>query len=206
MTTQTITLHQALRAVSDHCDHARTHDTVGFSGLDAGFANKIAQQDRISPKVEWYVARFVRKYRRQVVENYERAGVQITQGLKGKAKVAAVDAFLVSLVWEHQSEEEVKAAGKPRQTISAASGAHSGTLKHYVARFPYNAGTLDNLKALVDWRDRKFDKSDPKDPKWIIQPTQQSENALRALVNNHGFVVTDGAAVALGLVAVQKVA
>jgi hypothetical protein len=115
----TTTLHEALKSVSNHCDHARTWDHVGFSGRDAEFANSIAQKDRITAKMEWYIARFVRKYRRQVVENAERAGTQITQGLKGKAKVAAVDVFLASLTWEHQSAEEVAAASAPKLIISA---------------------------------------------------------------------------------------
>jgi hypothetical protein len=197
-----MTIHEALKSVSNHCDDARTWDHVGFSGLDARFANSIAQRDRITAKVEWYVARFVRKYRRQVVANAETAGTQITQGLKGKAKVAAVDAFLAALVWEHQSDAEIAAASAPKQVISAACGADSGDVKHFVVRFPYNENVLATFKnAVSDWRDRRFDKTDPKDPKWIVQPTALTVRQLRFLAAQCGFFATPGAVFAFEKVA-----
>jgi hypothetical protein len=200
----TITLHEALKVVSEHCDHARSLDNVGFSGHDAHFANDIAarEPDRISPKVEFYIAKFVRKYRRQVVERFEARGEQITQGLKGKAKVAAVDAFLASLVWEHQSEAEVAAASAPKLVISAAAGVETGTVKHFVVRFPYNENTLTTFKnAVADYRDRRFDKSDPKDPKWIVQPTIETVRQLRFLASSCGFFATPGALLAFDKIA-----
>lgn len=200
-----ITLHQALKSVSQHCDHARTHDTVGFSGLDANFANKMAECNRLSAKQEWYVARFVRKYRRQVVANYERSGIQITQGLKGKKREEAVNTFLAGLVWESQSAEEVAKACKPKNVISAAQGANSGDLKHFVVRFPYNARLVEAIKVL-DYRDRRFDKSDPKDPKWIVLPTTQAVEGLRRFARENGFVVTDGALAAFEKLVPSQVA
>lgn len=202
-----ITIHQALRSVSAQCDHARNHDSVGFSGLDATFANKIAESPTLSAKQEWYVARFVRKYRRQVIENYERAGEQITRGLKGRAKTAAADAWLGALVWEHQSAAEVAKATAPRSTIAAALRTGDDSLKEFVLRFPYSESTISNLKLWTDWRDRRFDKTDPKDPKWLIQPTPQSIDCLRRLVEHFGFVPSPAAEVHLGLrPAMQQVA
>jgi hypothetical protein len=207
---KTITIHEALKSVSDHCDHARTHDTVGFSGLDAAFANKMATADRITAKMEWYCARFVRKYRRQVVENFERnlgGGLTITQGLKGKAKVAAIDTFLANLVWEHQSVEEVAAcAPKPTKVISAACGERSGDLKNFVVRFPYNYATVEAFKNAIDWRDRKFNKDNPKDPKWEVLAQPGTVRALRAFAAANGFTVTDGAANAMERVVPSQVA
>jgi hypothetical protein len=202
-----MTLHDALKSVSDHCDHARTWDHVGFSGRDAEFANSIAQRETITAKVEWYVARFVRKYRRQVVANAERAGTQITQGLKGKAKVTAVDAFLCSLVWEHQSEAEIAAASAPKLVISAACGLRSGDVKHFVVRFPYNENTLTTFKnAVADYRDRRFDRAEPKDPKWLVQPTVQAVEQLRFLVAQCGFFATPGAVLSFDKIAPRAAA
>jgi hypothetical protein len=200
-----ITLHQALKSVSAHCDHARAWDHVGFSGRDAEFANKMAEAERITSKMEWYIARFVRKYRRQVVENYERAGEQITQGLKGKAKVAAADAWLAALVWEHQSEAEVAQASKPKNVISAAAGATTGDLKHFVIRFPYNPTLVETVKRLIDYRDRSFDKTD-RSGSWIVQPVGAAVPGLRTLVAQHGFVATDGALTAFEKLVPQAVA
>lgn len=203
----TITLHQALRSVAAHDpDNARERNDVGFSGFDTRFACDMAARDTLSAKQEWHVARFCWKYRKQVVANYERAGEQITQGLKGKARKAAVEAFLYSLVWEHQGAEEVAKATKPKSVISAACGVNSGDVKHFVVRFPYAEGTIHNLKLWTDWRDRSFDKSDPKDPKWILQPTVQTVDCLRRLVQHFGFYATDGAVAAFEKVIPSQVA
>jgi hypothetical protein len=201
MTTNEITVHEALKSVSEHCDHARDRDDVGFSGLDANFANKMAALDHLSLKQEWYVARFCYKYRRQVIANYESRGAQITQGLKGKAKDAAIKAFVFSLTWVAQTEENMaasaSASSKPTKVISAACGERSGDLKHFVVRFPYNYATVEAFKNAIDWRDRKFDKVNPKDPKWEVLAQPGTVRALLAFATANGFTVTDGAANAM---------
>lgn len=202
------TIHEALKSVAAHCDHARNHDTVGFSGLDASFANKMADADRISAKQEWYVAKFVRKYRRQVIENFERNGAQITQGLKGKAKNAAIDAFLCSLVWEHQSAEEIARATKAVavRTIGVQHGATSGDLKAFVVRFPYSPAMVETFKSAIDWRDREFDKKDPKDAKWLVKPQPATIAALCTFAQANGFTFSDGATAALAAYDARKAA
>jgi hypothetical protein len=89
----------------------------------------------------------------------------------------------------------------------AACGLRSGDVKHFVVRFPYNENTLTTFKnAVADYRDRRFDRAEPKDPKWLVQPTVQAVEQLRFLVAQCGFFATPGAVLAFDKIAPRAAA
>ena len=182
-----ITVHKALKSIADHdYDLARCQNGVGFSGRDSEFGNKLADFERLSPKQELWAGKLVRKYREQVAVNFN-----VAPGLKGKARKAAIENFLWSLEWQYQNPQPVA----PQRTIKAVLGQNSGKLKGFAVRFPYDQALVETLKAKVPYR--TFDRSNPKDPKWLVQGVAANSAGLNYLVNECGFVVSEVAFEAL---------
>lgn len=192
-----MTILEALKSVASRdTDHATCWNHVGFSGQDTHFANKLAEQDKLSPKQEIYAARMVRKYRKQVF-NYLNPKPELV--LKGKAKENAIDEFLCSLTWEHPTldftrEVELPAA-KPVGKVSATVTAAHGVLRGFVVRFKYNPVLVDLVKRLPN---RSFTK-DNNDPRWTVGCTTADIAGLCQLVREHGFEASDATRKFLGL-------
>jgi len=181
------TIHEALKSIANHdTDLARCRNGVGFSGRDTEFGNKLADFGRLSPKQELWAGRLVRKYREQVAGNFN-----VAPNLKGKPRKDAIENFLWSLEWQYQNPQPVA----PQRTIKAVLGQNSGKLKGFAVRFPYDQALVETLKAKVPYR--TFDRSNPKDPKWLVQVVAANSAGLNYLVNECGFVASETAFEAL---------
>ena len=174
-----MTILDALKLVASRDgDRARDRNDVGFSGQDTIFANKLAEQDSLSPKQEAYAAKFVRKYRKQVY-----AMANPTCALKGKARETAVVAFLASLTWQHASFTEgavEPAKAKPsRGKVTGLVGQNTNAVKGFVVRMPrYDAELVAAIKALPN---RQY-KDDNGDKKWTVGTTDADKVALAKVV------------------------
>ena len=61
---------QGIRQLSAWCDGATERDNMGFSAFDVGFGNYLAEQDDLNATQAEAAERMVRKYRRQLGEDY----------------------------------------------------------------------------------------------------------------------------------------
>lgn len=156
-------------------DRARCWNGIGFSGMDTDFGNSLAKREKLTAKMEWYAAKLVRKYRKQV-------GTAL-----GVTKPKAIDELLTTLVWEYQTEEEL--APKPVGTIAALAGQNSGELRGFVIRFPYNAALVAAVKALPN---RKY-VDDANGKRWVTTGTPTDIAAVANLLRNFNFEVSAGA-------------
>jgi hypothetical protein len=174
------TIHEALKLIAGKdIDHARVWNGVGFSGNDSNFGNSLAERDKLTPKMEWFAAKLVRKYRKQVAQI-----TGVCEGLKGKAAEAKLNDFLAALVWEYQETVNKKTVG----TISALVGKDTGTVKAFVIRFPYDPQLVAAVRSLPS---RRFDTAEKK---WIVgSPSDIDKEAIRKLVASGKFELTDGA-------------
>lgn len=172
-----MTILDALKLVSSKDgDRASVRNDVGFSGQDTIFANKLAEQDSLSPKQEAYAAKFVRKYRKQVY-----AMANPTCALKGKAREAAVVAFLASLTWQHPSFTDAAvepAKAQPSRGKVTGLVTASNVLKGFVVRMPrYDAGLVQALKTLPN---RQY--KDDGDKRWTVGTTDADKAGLAKIV------------------------
>lgn len=177
-----MTILEALKTVASHCDGARMHDCVGFSGQDAIFGNKLAALDSLSPKQEMFAAKFVRKYRKQIAS---RNGIGVD--LKGKAREAAVEAFVAGLTWTHPTFDfnHVPApvsGGKVNALLSDSDN----SLKSFVVRFPYSPEKVAAIKSLPN---RTFTK-DNNDPRWIIGTSAGDIAGLVSMIRDFNLTTT----------------
>lgn len=62
MNTKTLTVLNALKALSNVCDGAVEHDNVGFNGIDAQFGKSLAANETLTPKQAEYALKMLRKY------------------------------------------------------------------------------------------------------------------------------------------------
>jgi hypothetical protein len=190
-----ITVHEALKSIAaNDPDLARCINGVGFSSHDAEFGVKLADCERLTAKQEFFAGKLVRRYRKQVAATY-----LIGLGLKGKARDNAIENFLWSLGWQYQNQ-----APAQKGTIKAILGQNSGRLKNFAIRFPYNPALVETLKAKLPYR--SFDRSDPKDVKWLAEPVAVNVAGLFHLVNECGFEVSDGAKAAFESLSLRKAA
>lgn len=177
----TVSIHDALRSIAnDDPDHCRDRNDIGFGAFDSDFGCKLAARDSLSGKAEYHAAKLVIKYRKQVVANFHFD----FSTLKGKKRDAAIVAVLEHLTWTYQStSEKPKFAGK----VTAAVGAKTNTVKHFIVRFPYNQTLVDTLKAAIPYHARRFEKHPT--AQWIIVGGHGA--ALLAFADANNFEVSE---------------
>lgn len=210
-----MTILDALKLVASRDgDRARSLNGVGFSGQDTHFANTLAEKDSLSPKMEVYAAKFVRKYRKQVFAfalAVEKASPSLLPNIhlihgataKGKKLNAVIDGFLGDLAWQHRTFDfnaaaEQASEPKPsRGKISGLVGERTNDLKGFVVRMPrYDAELVAAIKALPNrqYKDVNGDK------KWTVGATAADVTGLARLVVEFNLEASDECRRLLGLV------